>query len=222
MEKDQLFQILGFGVSLEMLLAVLALFLTMYQARQTHKHNRLSVKPILHWQGDRHRTDNELLVNFDLKNHGLGPALITKVDIFWRGFKFPLVDVHDPVTRLIHEIVGEKLSHEVVEQHIPSEKAVMRPQEEIRVASIRFHNLPNQVEEDFIKTFDEARVVIYYDSIYGVQDYYDTHEKLGLTIVARLLRPFRSCFRNVQIGERLLKWLEKFSLTLGRFVQKRG
>ncbi len=209
MEKDPLFQIFGFGVSLEMLLAVLALFLTMYQARQTHKHNRLSVKPILHWQGDRHRTDDELLVKFDLKNHGLGPAIVTKVEVFWQDLEFPVEDVHDPITRLIREIIGEKFSHEVVEQHIPSAKAVMRPEEEIRVAAIRFHNLPNQVEEDFIKIFDKARVVVYYDSVYGVRDYYDTDEKLTLTLGARVLRPFRAYFRNVRLGQRLRRPLSK-------------
>lgn len=129
--------------------------------------------------------------------------------------------MHQPVTRLIHEVVGSQVSHEVVEQQIPVAKAVMRPEEKIRVASIIFHHLPSQAEEDFVKAFDAVRVVIYYNSVYGVRDFYDTDEEFSQSLGARVLRPIRAYFRNARFGERPLMWWAKLSLVMGGFLPNR-
>ncbi len=56
--------------------AACALGVTIWQGRQNHKHNKLSVRPLLATMEHHHVTDNIGYVAFELINCGVGPAII--------------------------------------------------------------------------------------------------------------------------------------------------
>jgi hypothetical protein len=64
-------------------IAVCALGLTIWQAQETHKHNRLLVLPILDL------SFSESTYAITLTNAGIGPAHITNVSLFVDGEKIP-------------------------------------------------------------------------------------------------------------------------------------
>jgi hypothetical protein len=61
--------------------AVCALALSIYEGRQARQHDRLSVRPLLTFQHDK-RPDTRALI---LKNKGLGPAILKRLQLFVRG-----------------------------------------------------------------------------------------------------------------------------------------
>jgi hypothetical protein len=88
--------------------SVCAFFLTIYQARTTYKHNRLSVQPRLttFMSFERDPGDNKITqVKVTLTNSGLGPAIIRKFEILL-GDKPYLVTEPDECLRLIYENVN--------------------------------------------------------------------------------------------------------------------
>ena len=58
-------------------IALSALFLAVYEGRQTRKHNRVSVKPKLHVS--RNFNEEKGILTFRLINGGIGPADVTKI-----------------------------------------------------------------------------------------------------------------------------------------------
>lgn len=68
-------------------IAVCALFLTLWQARQIIKHNKLSVRPYLSWSHTRDLTGQGKIYQIEMKNLGLGPAIIKKLRVTYDGDK---------------------------------------------------------------------------------------------------------------------------------------
>jgi len=66
---------------LSTIIALCALFLTIYQSYLQRKHNRLSVKPRLSTTTEFTYTDNMLIYKAHLINCGLGPAVIKSFNI---------------------------------------------------------------------------------------------------------------------------------------------
>lgn len=56
--------------------ALCALGVTLWQGRQNHKHNKLSVRPLLATMEQHHTKENIGYVAFELINCGVGPAII--------------------------------------------------------------------------------------------------------------------------------------------------
>lgn len=73
-------------------IAMLALFLTMYQGYETRKHNRLSVRPklsLLITDGlGPESSGRDVIYKVTLRSVGLGPAIIKSVVILHEGEKF--------------------------------------------------------------------------------------------------------------------------------------
>lgn len=62
-------------------ISVLALFATIWQARVTRTHNRLSVRPLL----EGHSLTRDDVYSLQIRNDGLGPAVITDARAFRRN-----------------------------------------------------------------------------------------------------------------------------------------
>ncbi len=56
------------------IIAVAAIFIAVYEARQTRKHNRLSVRPRLNFELVRSRSRK--MIGIKIMNYGLGPAVV--------------------------------------------------------------------------------------------------------------------------------------------------
>ncbi len=60
-------------------IAAAAFIITLYEVHATRRHNRLSVQPNLTFYGDEEK--GEFIFRLQLKNEGLGPAIITRFEI---------------------------------------------------------------------------------------------------------------------------------------------
>ena len=69
------------------IVAVCALSLTVCQNRQNHKHNKLSVRPLLTTLQSHDLDGNIGSVSHILKNSGVGPAIIKNFIVFYDGKK---------------------------------------------------------------------------------------------------------------------------------------
>ncbi|MGU9963397.1 MAG: hypothetical protein ACNYPD_04735 [Candidatus Halichondribacter symbioticus] len=71
------------------IVAVLALLLTVWQGMEIRKHNRLSMRPLLNisWYDGWHDARDDGMIRGELKisNNGLGLAIIKKVVLFYEG-----------------------------------------------------------------------------------------------------------------------------------------
>ncbi len=70
------------SVFVSIIVAVCALSLTVCQNRQNHKHNKLSVRPILTTSGSHNLNGNIGSISHILKNAGVGPAIIKNFIVF--------------------------------------------------------------------------------------------------------------------------------------------
>ena len=71
-------------------IAVLALFVSIWQVRVGHRHNQLSVKPYLDFHIDQ--SDSSLLVSFS--NEGFGPAIIKELTFEYEGVTYPRLETY--------------------------------------------------------------------------------------------------------------------------------
>lgn len=69
-------------------IAVLALFVSIWQVRVGHRHNQLSVKPYLDFHLDQ--SHSMLLVTFS--NEGFGPAILKKLEFEYEGEVYPTLE----------------------------------------------------------------------------------------------------------------------------------
>ena len=65
-----------------MLIALASLFLSTYSAYLARKHNTLSVKPGVIIYAETNKVDDTVIIQFDILNNGLGPAIIKNYKIF--------------------------------------------------------------------------------------------------------------------------------------------
>lgn len=72
MKKSKIERISSYAI---MLIALSALFVSIWQISVTHKHNKLSVKPYL----DYHLIQADSVLTVNISNQGFGPAIIKKI-----------------------------------------------------------------------------------------------------------------------------------------------
>ena len=71
----------NFGV---LIIALSALFVSVWQVKISHKHNKLSVKPFL----DYHIEQIDSTLTVSISNQGFGPAIISKVSFNYKGITY--------------------------------------------------------------------------------------------------------------------------------------
>lgn len=132
------------------IIAILSLFVTVYESYQQRRHDRLSVKPVLqvifstenNWEG------------FKLKSSGLGPAVISWIEVFVDG-------------KLVHgwQEAMERLNLSIPERHSINavySKDVLRPNETVNLFFV--DNSKNM--NDLRKNNKRIRINICYCSFY--------------------------------------------------------
>jgi hypothetical protein len=73
------------------LTAIIALFTTVWQGCEARHHNRLSVKLILTFTSgpwSTKQTGEKVVYQIQIANAGVGPALLTKFQVFWKDESF--------------------------------------------------------------------------------------------------------------------------------------
>lgn len=95
--------------------ALFALFATISQQRTAHKHNKLSVRPLLTWNVARNTSDDGASITYTLRNQGLGPAVVIDRYFLKDGTRFhsqpPTLDM---VPALIELALGNKVQYQLM------------------------------------------------------------------------------------------------------------
>jgi len=156
---------------------IVATFSAIWHGRQTQKHNRLSVKPILTFSQIFAFTGSEGYAGISIKNDGLGPAIVKKYTVFVKGESFPLA-TEDNARAILNEIDLDEpwVSYGTV----TDSGAAISPGQEIWI----FYLERDRQHEDRIvranrivrakKALVSVKIVAEFESIYGEEDSVDT------------------------------------------------
>ena len=150
-------------------IAICALGTTFYQAHLTRNHNRLSVKPHLTTWHESMSDGQEV---FEIINNGVGPALIKEFKIFVDGQEVTGegVDIVSNCLKIIFS--AYKLS--IINSGYLGNGYVMSAKEHRTLITFAFeeNNEPSDAEFEFLT--NRVRLLVKYESIYGVPDTYDS------------------------------------------------
>jgi hypothetical protein len=148
----------------EMIIALCALGLTLYQAWLTRRHNRLSVMPHLDWNRAITRTNEGVVVRFLLKNSGVGPAIIRSRVFLFNG---SAVATHgDVVEELATRCFADRVPHQVRHHSLPGIGSIMPAGQELCVAEVFFPGLKRPQELEISGSLKDVDFVVVYESFY--------------------------------------------------------
>ncbi|MEW5681971.1 MAG: hypothetical protein AB1780_06300 [Pseudomonadota bacterium] len=162
------FQGLGFGdiLSLSSLIVALsALFFTIWQFSVQRKHNRISVKPHLIKFSRRSKSNNVAKLEILLINNGLGPAYINKFQVFYKGEE---IEPNNAVKNALGPLI-ENMSITIL-----GDDYAIAEKETVKLLSVTF---PCNTELDIdivAKNLDEMDLLIEYSSAYEKMPNLDT------------------------------------------------
>jgi hypothetical protein len=165
----QNYQMVTTWVSL--IVAVIALVFTIYQAILSRKHNRLSVRPSMTIWTHSEKNDHQGSLKVDLLNTGLGPAVIKKCVILYDG---------KPVTGDLHDFAESQLK--AIGPHIkllagaPREYAM--PANENRTLIEIIFPMENAQTSELYKNFlNRFDLICEYQSVYGEKMEFDSQSE---------------------------------------------
>ena len=149
-----------------MIVAVLALALTIYQAYLTRRHNRLTVRPLLDRAMNKARTPDGLTFSFMVRNSGIGPAVIRDAKAFLdRSVVSDLSE--ESVAKLLTECFGTPPNYQVRSTSLPGVNTALLPEQQICLAEIHFPaSVWKNDEREIQKRFDRIDYLIRYESLY--------------------------------------------------------
>ena len=146
-----------------------ALVFTIWQARQTVKHNKLSVRPFLsHTQIKDIDSEGQPIFSSVLKNSGIGPAVIKDFILLYNGEEVSKNSISDFID-FLHEIFGNDI--EWFYSFFPDSIVAIDESFDLFIVS----------GESAIKKATEIDIIIRYKSIYGDEIFtLDTQKKRQL------------------------------------------
>lgn len=162
------------SINAAILIALCALFFTMYQTLATRKHNRLSVKPHLCFFTHKEFNDNETILKSTLHNNGLGPALIKSFQ-FYLDEKEIEVKNSDDFDPYIKKIL-EKLEYKHSFTNLGKDYA-MKAGEERDILVIKTPVTDKNEINEYLKPIERFDLKITFESMYGEKDEYDSIKK---------------------------------------------
>ena len=120
-------------------IACIALGATLWQARISHRHNRLSVRPVIEthvaWSSDR----DGLHVTVTLENRGIGPGTITDLYLKCGGQRVSTPsDADHIVEAYVDELFPPDINPIVLDTAWPLGRTI-KANESVTVARLRFH-----------------------------------------------------------------------------------
>lgn len=147
-------------------IACCALGVTIWQGRQNHKHNKLSVKPLLTTVETRHKINDTFETSVDIKNTGLGPAIIKDFILIYDD-----EEVSKNNRQLYHEFLNKIASHLNVKHYwfVPNSSM---PADDVQELLFFEHKT-----DDDILFLQKLNIKINYQSIYGDETFtYDSRK----------------------------------------------
>lgn len=141
------------------IVSLCSLFLTWWQARQTVKHNKLSVKPNLTWSVYRTIKNKKLLdVSATLINAGIGPAIVRDCTMFYKGEEIAKNNSIDYENFVLDNFDGADVTWYGL-----ATGSIIQAGEKITILKIEM----KKNTKKFLETADDMDLIINYQSMYG-------------------------------------------------------
>ncbi|MCB0279860.1 MAG: hypothetical protein KDD94_10175 [Calditrichaeota bacterium] len=142
-------------------IAVVSIVVSVWQAAEERTHNRLSVKPKLEII---FRSDTNQIATFTISNHGLGPAIIKKLTTFVNRKEIATPDL----AGLFVAIDSLGLRQSVV-QFDPIVRGISIPADASRII-VQFDLKKYPGDPSEIKIYEALGFFVDYESMYGESD----------------------------------------------------
>lgn len=146
------------------IVSLLAFGLTLWEARTTRKHNRLSVRPYVVSRQKKGRSKEGVSISYEFINSGLGPALIEELKVNLERKK---IEADDPVEEMLKRCLARKLPYVLKSSSVPSPGYCLKPGEEYLFAEVFFPGLTPEQEVALGELLRPAGLVLRYASFYG-------------------------------------------------------
>ena len=149
-------------------IAVTALFITLYEVHATRKHNKLSVSPKLTFYGEE--ATDKYNFQLQLKNEGLGPAIITSFRIIIDNETIDINSSPKSWSSFFDKLAIKKPNHY---KTVISPNATLGINGSINI--LYFEYMGNKDDEIFLKNFKkrlpDIKFICEYKSMYGCKEF---------------------------------------------------
>lgn len=150
-----------------LLIAVCALFLTIFEIRQQRRHNALSIRPHLASQMLQQFTGSEATLKVQISNNGLGPAFIKTFQAMLDG---KVCSLGDAVSSAIGKIDGQRVITTLNPKYVMPSGAVSD------VLILKFPCAASDELAEIVDKVNRVDICIEYECGYGIGAYYDSRE----------------------------------------------
>jgi hypothetical protein len=149
------------------IVAALALIATFWQGWLAHRHNRLSVRPLLVWHVARSYSPNSARIAYSVKNLGLGSAIVRDRYFTKDEERFIAPDLKtDEVEAFLRHVLGQKFQYNMKNYGLPGRDAAIASQTEIVIADIEFPTLTASSLADVETIAGNIAFHVKYESMY--------------------------------------------------------
>ncbi len=156
--------ITGFSITI----SICALIVSLFSYRATIRHNKKCMQPNLDLMEHSDKNNFDLTIKTSIRNSGLGPAIITKGTITFRGNTYLCSEEAD-IERLINETIPKGIPFTINRQETRASGFMMTPKEEYCIAEITLHGANAPAIQMFQATKKEMKLEVSYTSLYGEQ-----------------------------------------------------
>lgn len=147
------------------IIALIALFVAVWEVCSSRRHNRLSVRPELMEYTDT--SVDDLLFRLGVTNAGLGPARILSSSLVYQNNTVPSKRPQD-VCAFLDNVLNDVPHHITVELLYP--RYVMSQNERRDVVEIRFRDITDQKAREVFARLRALDVDVEFESLYGERD----------------------------------------------------
>ncbi|WGF93987.1 hypothetical protein [Aequorivita marisscotiae] len=154
------------------IIAIIALGISIWQGIVTRNHNKLSVKPILHFTSGPlpYENDGNIVYQISIGNDGLGPAIIKSYKILYDSVEITSKEYGIHQASLISLAADKATYKENIKREINGTSlgkgSIILPNNSIRLLSFRFVELDSIKRENIITNLYNIDIEIIYTSIY--------------------------------------------------------
>ena len=146
------------------LTAIFSLFATIWQAKISRDHNKLSVRPILKFTRGRTFEERFITLRYSIKNDGFGPAIVKEQFFTLNGDVVPHLPGSDYVRDVVDQALGGRF-HYVLRHHgLPGVGSAIPAQGECVIIEIEFPGISEQALEVVEAT--DIKFSLRYESLY--------------------------------------------------------
>ncbi|UCV29897.1 hypothetical protein [Ferribacterium limneticum] len=150
----------GVGAIASAIIATCAFFTATWQACATHKHNRLSVRPLLNTWTDHSQNSYKV----QLSNIGIGPALIKRFSIYVDDKELDGIGT-EPISKAVRILFPQNTPHILYSSHL-SKGGVLAVNQTIDLVVLQFDQRTSPAPELLEQLGKRVKLLVEYTSIY--------------------------------------------------------